>query len=48
MGVPGYLIGLRHQRNLKRDISLTVTVCDQIAAIVRGEYTRDMEYQVNE
>ena len=47
IGLPGYLVGIRHQRNLRRDIAQTVTVCDQLTAILRGEYTRDMEYQVN-
>ena len=47
LGLPGYLVGLRHQRNLKRDIALSITVCDQLTAILRGEYTREMEYQVN-
>ncbi|MBQ9216742.1 MAG: LptF/LptG family permease [Muribaculaceae bacterium] len=46
IGLPGYLVGLRHQHNLKRDIAQTITVCDQLAAIMRGEYTRDMEYNV--
>ena len=47
IGLPGYVIGLRHQRNLKRDIAQTSTVCDQLAAILQGNYTRDMEYQVS-
>lgn len=47
LGLLAYLVGTRHQRNLKRDISHTVTVCDQLTAILRGEYTRDMEYSSN-
>ena len=48
LGVPGWLVGLRHQKNLKRDISLTVKTCDQLAAIFNGEYSREMEYNVSE
>ncbi len=44
IGLPVYLIGLRHQRNLKRDIELTVKVSDQLIAILQGEYTREKEY----
>jgi len=44
IGLPFYLIGIRHQRNLKRDIELTVKVSDQLMAILNGEYTREMEY----
>lgn len=44
IGLPIYLIGIRHQRNLKHDIELTCRVCDQLVAIFNGEYTREMEY----
>ncbi len=44
IGLPVYLVGLRHQRNLKRDIELTVKVSDQLVAILNGEYTREKEY----
>lgn len=44
VGLPIYLIGIRHQRNLKHDIQLTCRVCDQLVAIFNGEYTREMEY----
>ncbi|MCF0181298.1 MAG: YjgP/YjgQ family permease [Muribaculaceae bacterium] len=44
IGLPFYLVGLRHQRNLKRDIELTVRVSDQLIAILNNEYTREMEY----
>lgn len=46
IGVPLYLVGLHHQRNLKRDISRSVGVCDQLIAILQGNYTREMEYVV--
>ncbi len=45
IGLPVWLIGLRHQRNLKRDIQLTIKTCDQLMAILNGEYSREMEYK---
>ena len=47
LGLPGWLIGLRHQQNLKRDIALTIKTSDQLIAILNGEYSREMEYSVN-
>ncbi|MBQ0121945.1 MAG: LptF/LptG family permease [Bacteroidales bacterium] len=44
LSVPFYLIGLRHQKNLKRELQDTCKVCDQLTAIIKGEYTREMEY----
>lgn len=44
VGLPFYLIGIRHQKNLKRDIQLTINVSDQLIAILNGEYTRELEY----
>lgn len=44
IGLPGWLIGLRHQQNLKRDVRLTAKTCDQLVAILNGEYSREMEY----
>ena len=44
IGLPVWLIGLRHQKNLKRDVSLTIKTCDQLVAILNGEYSREMEY----
>ena len=44
VGLPIYLVGQRHQHNLRRDIARTVNVCDQLVAILQGKYTRDMEY----
>ena len=44
VGVPAWLVGLRHQKNLKRDINLTIKTCDQLTAIFNGEYNREMEY----
>lgn len=44
IGVPFYLVGVRHQRNLKRDIVFTIKTSDQLIAILNGEYTREMEY----
>ena len=45
IGLPGWLVGLRHQKNLKRDILQTIKTSDQLLAILRGEYDRDMEYK---
>jgi len=45
IGLPVWLIGLRHQKNLKRDIRLTIKTCDQLEAIFNGEYSREMEYR---
>ncbi len=44
IGLLGYAVGLRHQRNLKRDIAHAVTVCDQMIGILTGNYDREMEY----
>ncbi|MBQ9556863.1 MAG: LptF/LptG family permease [Muribaculaceae bacterium] len=44
IGVPMWLVGLRHQKNLKRDLQLTIKTCDQMVAIFNGEYSREMEY----
>ena len=44
IGLPAWLVGLRHQKNLKRDIQLTAKTCDQLVAIFNGEYSREMEY----
>ena len=44
IGLPVWLVGLRHQKNLKRDIKLTIKTCDQLTAIFNGEYSREMEY----
>ena len=44
IGLPAWLVGMRHQKNLKRDISLTIKTCDQLVAILNGEYNREMEY----
>ena len=44
IGLPLWVVGLRHQQNLKRDISLVVKTCDQLVAILNGEYNREMEY----
>ena len=46
IGLPLWLVGLRHQKNLKRDIRQTVKTCDQMTAILNGEYNREMEYNV--
>ncbi|MDY6301723.1 MAG: LptF/LptG family permease [Bacteroidales bacterium] len=47
IGLPMWLIGLRHQSNLKRDVRLTIRTCDQLVAIFNGEYSREMEYKDN-
>jgi len=44
IGLPVWIIGLRHQRNLKRDISFTIKTSSQLIAIFNGEYNREMEY----
>lgn len=45
ISLPLWLIGLRHQKNLKRDIAQTIKTSDQLVAIFNGEYSRDMEYK---
>ena len=44
IGLPGWLVGLRHQKNLKRDIRATIKTSDQLMAIFNGEYNREAEY----
>ena len=44
IGLPAWLVGMRHQKNLKRDVQLTIKTCDQMVAIFNGEYSREMEY----
>ena len=44
IGLPAWLVGLRHQKNLRRDVNLTIKTCDQLVAIFNGEYSREMEY----
>lgn len=44
IGLPVWLVGMRHQQNLKRDVRLTIETCDQLVAIFNGEYNREMEY----
>ena len=44
IGLPIWLIGMRHQQNLKRDIRLTEKTCNQLISIFNGEYSREMEY----
>lgn len=48
IGLPLWLVGLRHQKNLKRDVNQTIKTCDQLVAIFNGEYSREMEYNVAE
>ncbi len=45
IALPLWLVGLRHQKNLKRDIQQTIKTCDQLVAIFNGEYSREMEYK---
>ncbi len=45
VSVPFYLVAMRHQRNLMRDVNTVITVSDQLSAILRGNYTREMEYK---
>lgn len=44
IGLPLWLIGLRHQKNLKRDMRQTIKTSDQLVAIFNGDYNREMEY----
>ena len=44
IGIPGWVVGLRHQKNLKRDIRATIKTSDQLIAIFNGEYNREAEY----
>ena len=44
VALPLWLIGMRHQKNLKRDVRLVVKTSDQLIAIFNGEYNREMEY----
>lgn len=46
LGLPFYLIGMRHQRNLRNDIKRIINVSDQLIAILNGEYTRELEYSL--
>lgn len=48
IGLPLWLVGLRHQKNLRRDVNQTIKTCDQLVAIFNGEYSREMEYSVAE
>ena len=36
LGLAGYLVGLRHQRILKRDIAQAITTCDQLATLIKN------------
>ena len=45
IALPLWIVGLRHQKNLKRDIQQTIKTCDQLVAIFNGEYSREMEYK---
>ena len=45
IGLPVWLIGLRHQKNLKRDINQVITTSDHLIAIFNDVYDREMEYQ---
>ena len=47
LSVPAYLVGARYQATLRRELRQTATVCSQLCAILRGEYTREMEYNVS-
>jgi len=44
LGLLGWIVGMRHQANLRRDIATTARTCDQLVAIFNGEYSREMEY----
>lgn len=44
IALPLWLVGIRHQKNLKRDIQLTIKTSEQLVAIFEGEYNREMEY----
>ena len=44
IGLPLWIVGLRHQKNLKRDVRQTIKTSDQLVAILNGEYDRETEY----
>lgn len=44
IGIPLYIIGTRHQKALKADVQHAYNVSNQLIAIFKGEYTREMEY----
>ena len=44
IGLPGYWMGKRMQKCLKADVAKMMAVSDQLIAIFKGEYTREMEY----
>lgn len=44
IGLPLYLIGIRHQKALLNDVQHALNVSNQLIAIFNGEYTREMEY----
>ena len=45
LGLPLWIIGLQHQKSLKRDIQQSIKTSDQLLAILNGEYNREMEYK---
>lgn len=44
LGLPVYLVGRFHQKQLLKEIKQTIVVTEQLSAILRGEYDREMEY----
>jgi len=44
IGLPIWLFGLYRYRRLKRDVRLAERTCQQLIAILNGEYNREMEY----
>lgn len=47
VGLPLYLVGTRHQANLKREIETAVKVCDEVTEIIKG-YDTNVEPAVHD
>ncbi len=48
VSVPVYLLGRYHQRMLLREVRRCRTVNSQMLAVLQGDYSRDMEYDVTD
>ena len=47
VGLPLYLVGTRHQANLKRELRTTVRVCDEISSIIKEDLEDRNEENIN-
>ena len=45
VGLPCYLLGTRLQKNLKRELSTTLDVCDQMSDILTGKTSNDISIE---